>query len=400
MRRTNLRFLVAALACAAVGCSGPYSSPTVSAKTAATAQRVRVETASPRTIPEVVTVTGELVAEENAIVSARIPGRIGEMKVDLGSRVERDDVVALIEPVEYEYRARGAEALVEQTRARLGLKKGGSDDVNPLETASVKQAAAALEEARLNFARISQLYKAGVLSRMEFDKGQAAVQQTEARQQEAIEGVLEAQAQLSERRVALAIAKYQLSETFVRAPFRGAVTKRIAAVGEQVTANSPVVSVARLHPVRLRLEVSERYSTRVHIGQRVDVRITGIAPRSGKIVRLSPAIETQNRILSVEAEIPNEDGALRPGSFADGSITVDPNARGLSVPASAVVSFAGVDRVFVVEKDALAERLVKPGRALTDGRVEIVSGLAAGERVVAEASDRLAVGQKVAAFEQ
>ncbi len=368
--------------------------------------RVRVEKVKPHTIPEIVTATGELIAEELAIVSARVPGRIGEMKVDLGSRVEKDDVVAIIEPVEYEYRARGAEALVEQSRARLGLKNDGSDAVNPLETASVKQAAAALEEARLNFARISQLFKAGVLSRMEFDKGQATVQQTEAQHQAAIEGILEAQAQLSERRVALAIARYQLTQTFVRAPFRGAVTRRIAAVGEQVTANSPVVSVARLHPVRLRLEVSERYSTRVRVGQRVDVHITGIEPRSGKVVRLSPAIETQNRILSVEAEIPNEDGALRPGSFADGAITVDPNAQGISIPVSALVSFAGVDRVFVVENGALAERLVKPGRtlvdgrALTGGRVEILSGLAPGEQVVAEANERLTAGQAAAPFVQ
>jgi RND family efflux transporter MFP subunit len=392
-------FLVAALACAAVGCSGPYSSPTVSAKTEGSVSRVRVETAALRSIPEVVTATGELVAEENAVVSARIAGRIGEVKVDLGSLVDRDDVVALIEPVEYEYRARGAEALVEQTRARLGLKKDAPDTVNPAETATVKQAAAALEEARLNFARISQLYKAGVLSRMEFDRGQAAVQQTEARHQEAIEGVLEAQAQLSERRVALGIAKYQLSETFVRAPFRGAVTKRIAAVGEQVTANSAVVTVARLHPIRLRLEVPERYASRVRAGQRVDVRITGMAPRSGKIVRLSPTIETQNRILTIEAEIPNEDGALRPGSFADGAITVDPHARGYSVPASAVAGFAGVDRIFIVENGALAERIVKPGRTLNGGRVEILSGLAGGERVVTEATDRLTVGQKAAPVE-
>lgn len=395
MRSLGLKSLALALAALLAGCSGPYSSPTVSAKTAGAPLDVRVEIAAFHPIPEVITVTGELLAQELATVSAKVAGRLGDVRVDLGSVVEKGDTIAAIEPVEYEYRVRQAEALVEQSRARLGLKAGAGDDVNPNQTAAVRQAAAALEESRLHFSRVSQLFKAGVLSRSDFDRGQASLQQAEAQHQAALEGILETQAQLSQRRTEAAMARYQLVETVIRAPFRGAVTRRIATLGEYVAVNSPVAVVARLDPVRLRLEVPERSASKVRMGQVVDVQVSG-GLRSGKVVRLSPSIDAQNRVLIVEAEIHNADGVLHPGAFADGVITVDASARGISVPASAVISFAGVDRVYAVESGVLAERIVRVGRKLAGGRVEIASGLKAGERVVVQASDRLLPGQQVA----
>ena len=157
-----------------------------------------------------------------------------------------------------------------------------------------------------------------------------------------------------------------------------------------------MVTLVRQSPLRLRLEIPERLAVKVRPGQRIDVRLEGSTMTyAGKVVRLSPSIEAQNRSLLIEGQIPNEDNALRAGSFAQGTVTVDAQARGIAAPVRSVMSFAGVDRVFIVERNAVAERIVKLGRRLPGDRVEILSGLKPGDMVIAEPGDRLSTGQAV-----
>src|SRR6185295_3648019 len=101
----------------------------------------------------------------------------------------------------------------------------------------------------------------------------------------------------------------------------------------------------------------------------------------GRVARLSPAISEQNRSLLIEAEIPNEHGRLRPGAFARGEIVVQPDRRLVTVPADALVTFAGVEKVLVVEAGRAVEKRVTAGRRTGD-RVEILSGLTAGQHVI------------------
>ena len=390
------RLSAAAILGVLVGCSGPYGGLTTAAKDQGKATLVRAQAVNSENIPEVVLATGELLAEDLATISAKVPGRIAKLHVDLGSQVEAGQVLAEIEREDYEFRLKQAEALVEQTRARLGLGPGTTDKVDPAQTSTVKLAVGALENARLNFTRTSQLAKEGVAAQVDFDTVRSNLLIAEARFQAAMEEVYTNQAQLVERRAQLELARQQLADTQIRAPFRGAVTRRQASVGEYLAVNGAVVSLVRSHPLRLRLEVPERQASKVRLEQRVDLRVEGsTTTRSGRVVRVSPSIEAQNRSLVVEAEIPNEDGALRAGSFAEGTIAVNPDARGVAVPARAVLNFAGVDRVFVVENGAAAERLVKPGRRLARERVEILTGLQGGELVITEGNDRIAAGQKV-----
>lgn len=394
----RLRVWVVAFACLTAGCSGPYSSLTTAAKDHEKGAFVRAHTAALENIPEVINATGELMAEDLATISAKVPGRIAKLNVDLGSLVNEGDVLAEIEKDDYEFRVKQAEALVEQTRARLGLSAGSSDEVNPANTATVKLAIGALEKARLDFNRFSQLVKEGVVAQADFDVARSNLLIAEARHQAALEEILQARAQLVERRAQLALARQQLADAVIRAPFRGAVSRRQASLGEYLAVNTPVLSLVRADPIRLRLEIPERLAAKVRQGLRVDVQVeASAAARSGKVVRISPSIEAQNRSLTVEAEIPNQDGVLRAGSFAQGTIIVNAATRGIAVPAHAVLSYAGVDRVFVIENGAAAERLVKPGRRLNGERVEILSGIKPGDLVVIEGHDRLANGQKVSA---
>jgi multidrug efflux pump subunit AcrA (membrane-fusion protein) len=377
------------------GCSGPYSSPAVSAKEE-TPIAVQTITAKPEGIPEVVSATGELLAEEQATIGGKVPGRVTKLHVDLGSQVRAGQVLAEIEKDDYELRVRQAEALVNQARARLGILDRTDDNVAIEETALVRQAAAALKEARFIFQTTEQLQKEGVMSRIDMEKAQVRFQGAEAAYQAATEEVMQLKAQLNERRTQVALARQNLTDCVIRAPFAGAVTHRIAGLGEYLAVNAPVVTLVRQHPLRLRLEVPERAAAKVRIGQRIDVRLDGGAvTQSGHVVRLSPAIDAQSRSLLVEGEIPNESGALRPGSFAEGAITVDPNASGFAIPRDSVTSFAGVERVYLVRDGVLEDRVVKTGRRLPGDKVEVVSGIDPGMEIVLEASDRMSKGQRV-----
>ena len=393
-----IRLFVSCCALWAVGCSGPYSSGPVSANEPPRPVAVEVQTARLENVPEVITATGELLAEESATISAKVAGRVQALRVDLGSVVREGEVLAELEKEDYALQVRQSEALVEQMRARLGIASAAHDDVVPEQTATVRQTAANLSDARLLFDNTSKLFKEGVVSKLDYDRAQVNLQAAEARYQASLEEVAGMRAQLSERRAQLALARQQLSDCTIRAPFSGAVTRRIASLGEYLAVNAPVVTLVRQHPLRLRLEVPERLAARVRLGQRIDVRLEGSGTVSGgRVVRLSPAIQAENRSLTIEGEIPNQNGLLRPGSFVEGSITVDERAKSILVPGEALTSFAGIERVFVVTGNVLDERVVKSGRRLSGERVEILSGLEAGDRVVRKANDRMAKGQRVTA---
>ncbi len=165
-------------------------------------------------------------------------------------------------------------------------------------------------------------------------------------------------------------------------------------LGEYLAAGTPVAALVKISPIRLRLEIPEREARLVRPGQAVRVRSEGdAAVRTGRVARISPALEEASRSLVVEAEIPNPDGALRPGAFVKAEIDSDAGGPVLVVPASAVVVFAGIEKVVSVKDGKALERPVVTGRRAGDV-VEIVSGLGAGDLVVA-APGNLATGMSV-----
>jgi RND family efflux transporter MFP subunit len=387
--------LIAVALASIAGCSGPYSTSPVSAKgerpVPVTALRARVAS-----IPEVITANGELLAEDSATIGVKVPGRVSKILVDLGSEVREGQVLAEIEKADYEFRVRQAEALVAQTRARLGILDKPDDNVVPEETAIVRQAEAAMKEARFIFQTTEKLAKEGIVSQIDLEKANVRKQGIEAAYESAKEEIMQLRAQLTERRAQLALARQNLNDCTITAPFSGGITHRQASPGEYLTVNAPVVTLVRQRPLRLRLEVPERLAAKVRTGQRIDVRLEGSDTGSGgRVVRISPAMEAQSRSLIIEGEIPNESGRLRAGAFAEGRITVNPNARGIAIPASAVLTFAGIERAFLVRDGVLEDRVIRTGRRLENDRIEVIEGLAEGDQVVLEANDRMTKGMKV-----
>src|SRR5262245_6806342 len=119
-----------------IGCSGPYSRPQVAAKEEKPIPVKTVRTAL-EPISEIITATGELIAEEQATIGVKAPGRLVKLHVDLGSAVQDNQVLAEIDPTDYKLRVQQSEALVNQTRAKLGISSQSSDDIVVEETAIV-----------------------------------------------------------------------------------------------------------------------------------------------------------------------------------------------------------------------------------------------------------------------
>jgi RND family efflux transporter MFP subunit len=377
------------------GCDKGTSASAAQPKPATPSRAVRVVAAAQESVPRTVMASGTLAAEDQVILGAKVAGRLSELGVDLGSRVRKGQTLARIDPGDYRLRVEQAQAALQQARARLGLRPEGTDDrVDPEHTALVRQARAVLDEARLTRERSDRLLEQGLIARSQVDAAIAALQVAEGRYQDAVEEVRNRQGMLAQRRSELELARQQLADTALVSPIDGAVSQRQASIGEYLAPGAPVATLVRLHPLRLRLAVPEREALGVKMGQPVRLTVEGdTTEHAGRIARLSPSIQEQNRTLMIEAEIPNEKGVLRPGSFARAAIVTQAAQAVVTVPASAIVTFAGIEKVLSVKDGKSVERRVQTGRR-EGGRVEIVSGLAAGEPVVVEPGN-LTGGQSV-----
>jgi RND family efflux transporter MFP subunit len=398
MSRSLAAMALGCLIAGTVGCNVETSTSSAQAKPqpgAAAPRPVRVVTAREESVPRAVIASGTLAAEDQVVLGVKVAGRLAELAVDLGTRVRKGQVVARIDPGDYRLRVEQAEAALQQARARLGLHPDGTDDrVDPEQTALVRQARAVLDEARLTRERSERLIQQELIARSQVDTAIAALQVAEGRYQDAVEEVRTRQAVLAQRRSELALARQQLADTALVSPIDGAVSQRQASVGEFLASGAPVATLVRLHPLRLRVAVPEREAASVRVGQPVTLTVEGDPTEyGGRVARLSPAIQEQNRTLMIEAEIPNEKGLLRPGSFARASIVTQAAQPVVMVPATSIVTFAGIEKVMTVKDGKSVERRVQTGRR-EGGRVEIVSGLGAGELVVAEPGN-LTGGQAV-----
>ena len=346
-------------------------------------REVKVAAAAERTVARTVSATGTLAADDQVVLGTKVAGRLAEITVDLGTRVKRGQVVGKLDQSDFKLRVEQAEAALQQARVRLGLSPTGSDEkVDPEQTAVVRQARAMMDDARLTRDRSVKLAQQELIARAQLDSAEAALLVSEGRYQDAIEEVRNRQAVIAQRRSELDLARQQLTDTVILSPLDGVVSLKQASVGEYLPAGAPVATTVRVHPLRLRVPVPEREGAGVRLGHAVTLTVEGDPTLyRGRVVRLSPIVQEQNRTLLVEAEVPNERGFLRPGSFARVEIMTEVSQPVVTVPSTAIIVFAGVEKVLVVRQGKTAEVRVTTGRRLGSD-VEIVEGLKRGDPVV------------------
>src|SRR5262249_23366539 len=343
----------------------------------------RVVPAAERSLPRPVPAARPLAAEDQVTLSAKVAGRVESIDIDLGTRIRQGQPLARLDQTDFKLRVEQAEAALQQARARLGLSPTGKDEkIDPEQTAIVRQARAVLEEAKLTRDRTVKLLEQQLIARAQLDTAEANLQVAEGRYQDALEEVRNRQAVLAQRRSELDLARQQLTDTVVLAPIDGAVSQRLTSRGEYLAVGAPMATLVRIHPLRLRVSVPEREASGVRVGQTGRLTIEGDPTvYSGRVVRLAPIVQELNRTLTVEAEIPNERGVLRAGAFARAEIVTESAQPIVTVPASSLIVFAGVEKVLVVRAGKTTEVRVQTGRRLGD-TIEILDGLKKGEQVV------------------
>jgi len=332
--------LCAALSLLLPSCGKPVT--TKSDRTESAPRPVRVARAELRPMERTLAVVGTLAAHDEATVAAQVAGQIEKTAVDVGDRAAAGQELALIDTASYD-------ALARQSAANLA------------------KAVASAANAAQNLKRIEELKRDKIASASELDQAVAESEQ--------------ARAEVKAVEAADAIARLNLERSHVKAPFDGAVAARIASAGNYVAIGSPIVRLVRTDPLRLRLDVPERESAAVRAGQGVRLTVEGDTNvHTGQIARVAPAIRESDRMLQVEADVPNR-GGLRAGLFARAQIVVNARDQGVCVPSGALITFAGLEKVVLVKDGKAVEQSVTTG-ARGGGWIEIVSGLAAGETIV------------------
>jgi len=381
-KRRALATVVVIGALVAAACGGDRPATAVP-KNETPSRQVRVVAAAQTEAARVVSASGTLAADDQFVLGTKVVGRLGEIPVDLGSRVKKGQAIARIDQSDYRLRVEQADAALQQSRVRLGLPaSGNSDKVDIEQTSLVRQGAAVFKEARLSHDRMVELWDRKLIARSELDTAVSQLAVAEGRYQDAIEEVRNRLAVLLQRRSELEIARQQLADTVIVSSIDGAVSERQAAVGQYLPAGAPVVTLVRTDPLRLRLAVPEREAGLVRAGQTVNLTVEGnLNKYQGRVARISPAIAESNRTLMIEAEVPNGQGALRPGSFAKAEIVIEAGQRVVTVPSDAIINFAGIEKVLMVVEGKTVEKRVRTARRIGE-QVEVIEGIVAGNQVI------------------
>jgi membrane fusion protein (multidrug efflux system) len=392
--------LVAGLASACGTAKGePAKSDTPAAMT------VSVAAATEQPITRFLKVTGTLAAEEQAEVAAEVQGRVIATPVERGTRVAVGADLIRVSPAEAQAQATEAEANAAQLEGRLGLRSaegpgasGESAEFDIDRVPEVANARAQLTLAQGDFDRAKMLHEKKLLSQADFDQKSAQAEVARRQFEIARNGANQQYQALLAARARVALARKALADTVVRSPFAGVVGERLVSVGDYVTRGTKVASVLRTNPLRVQLTVPEQYSAEVAVGRSVSFEVDASPGQkfTGQVRYVSPALEANSRTLVVEAVVPNDAGALKPGSFATALIEQANRSPGVLTPAAAVRTVAGTSRVFVVAGEKAEERIVTIGQPVGD-LIEITSGLKAGENVATSGVAQLADGVRVAA---
>jgi membrane fusion protein (multidrug efflux system) len=302
--------------------------------------------------------TGQLVARDHAQIAAEIAGRVTEILVEEGASVRASEAVLAIDPERRNLERDSARARVDEARAQL-------------------------REQDRAYQRVAELRERGVASETQREQGETAQKLARSR--------------LAAAEAELGVLERALRDASVTAPFDGLVAEHFVSRGEYVTPGQKLFELVALDPIEVEFHLPEVDSGRVATGQIVDVRVAPFPDESfdGEVSVVSPTIDPRSRTLRVKALLANPGGRLRPGLFArlDLGVALRPDVP--MVLEEAILRRAEGSIVFRALDDNRVERVAVETGVHQDGYVEVLKGLAPGDRVVTRGGDRLAEGQVI-----
>jgi len=414
MQKRLLSFLgIAALAAAGLsaGCGRATTANANIANSQPAIVDIMTSQAVVNPIPTYFEATGNLVSDAQTDVAPAVSGKIAEVNFDVGSFVTKGSVLVRLDARDAQIRLEQAEAQVEQQRsavdqavaalrqsqARLGLRDGQSFNIETF--SQVKSIKANLELAEKEYTRSERLFNTGDISKSILDTRRSQRdallgQLDEARSNAAVaaKAVNAAEAAVTTARAGVSTARTQvdqarkaIADTAIYAPISGYISERVADVGEYISPSAPnskIATIVRTSPLRLRIDVPEQSIGKVAIGEGISLQTSAYPDRNfaGQVRRILPSLNVTARTLTVEADVPNTDGLLKPGQFATVRITQNTPENAVMVPATAVKAFGDKNSVFVVKDGAAREQVVQTG-LLENGLIQIKNGIAEGDVV-------------------
>ena len=360
------------------------------------AKRVKTEVVRQEPVHRTVEVVGTLAAEDEVTVSSQVEGVVSRIVADMGDRVTAGHVLVELDREKLQYNLDQQKAALARTLAKYGASEPGR--LPPIEqTPDVQKAAAELQQARQMDERAGELHKRQLIPKQQLDDADAMLRAKQATYDSSLQNAKNLRADIDASNATMKLADRELRDGSIRAPFDGYVQKRLVSLGELVKAQMPVMSVVRIDPLKVTAEIPERLAPWIKVGQPVQLHVDAYPDRmiEGSVSRISPAVNTQTRAFPFEARVPNRDVVLKPGTFARVHIETAKIDQVITLPYEALQYRYGVNRVFVVEGERLAARELKIGDRTGD-RVEIVSGVKAGDAVALTDVEKLIDGLKVA----
>jgi len=339
-----------------------------------------VVSASRATLANTLTVAGEFIPYQEVELHAKVAGYIRRIDVDIGDRVKRGQVLAVLDVPELQAQVQGAQAGVRQSQAEI---LQATNEVVRDEANFVALHAAAERLQQASDAR------PGLIAQQELDDAHAK-DQAAAAQVDAAKSALNAMQQ----QLGVSQAQQQQVSTMedysrIVAPFTGIVTWRYADTGALIQAgtsnagSAPVVKIAEVSTLRLRLPVPETIAPYMHDGDNATIRIDALGRTiTGKVTRSTDELDMATRSMQVEVDVPNADGSLTPGMYAQVMLNVRRSGDALVVPIQAIDTSGPQPILLVVNAQSRVEkRAVQTGIA-TANRIEVLSGLREGEQVI------------------
>jgi RND family efflux transporter MFP subunit len=370
-RRFPLVLLVLAATFAAA-CSTENS--TASAQAAAAAEVPVIDVAVVRvtagTVESALDISGTLAPRSRVGLKPKLPGRLDRILVDIGDRVTEGQVVATVDRGE-------VDAQVDAAVAAIGVAKAG-----------IESAEASLANAISEHDRATTLFAAGALPRQRLEAAETA-RRAAAAQRDLAKATL-AQAEAAVRR-----AREVQRDTTLYSPVSGFIVERNYDPGA-IPGDRPVVVVADIRQLKLEAGVSEMEAGRLKTGMPAHVSVQAKPGETftGQVAAIVPEVDQRNRHFRIEVRVPNAEGVLLAGMYASARLVLAQADEALIVPREAVVARDGQRMVLKVNGDTVAPVAVVEG--LSDGRVvQIVSGLAAGDQVLADARRQLPADARV-----
>jgi RND family efflux transporter MFP subunit len=425
----------------ATGCGSGSGAESANTNTQPTIVDVTTAQAVVLPIPAYIEATGNLASDAQSDVAPAVSGKIVEVNFDVGSYVTQGSILIRLDPRDAQIRLEQSRAQLDQqkravaqaqanvdqavanlrqTQARLGVVDGQNFQIRDF--SQVKSVTAQLELAEKELRRAERLLETGDIPRNVYDQRKSQRdsllgQLDEARSNAAvaIRAINTAQAAVDTAKAAAATAQAgvetaetqvaqaakAVTDTVVLSPISGSVSERNADVGEYISPsvpNSKIATIMRTSTLRVKIDIPEQTIGQVKVGQGVSVQTSAYPDRNfaGIIARISPGVNTQSRTLSVEADVQNVDGLLKPGQFATVRITQSQPENAVMVPVSAVLPVADTNVVFIVKDGAVREQIVQLG-LLENNMIQIKTGVVEGDVVATSNLDQLTDGTFVRA---